>query len=314
MHDDHNAGISTINWLMEGDPAVKWQVEKDLLGRPSVDWLSTRRRIAVNGWGKSLLDRQGEDYRWGNGLYSPKWISTHYTLMLLRRMGLPQNNRKARNACKLLIDKGMYKDGGINFWASFKHSETCVSGMILSLWAYFRIPDPRIKKLVGFLLEQQMPDGGWNCQSFKGATHSSLHTTLSVLEGLWEYEKMRFEKCDQCLEARQKAHEFILKHRLYRSDKTGNIIKSQFVRITFPPRWYYDILRCLDYFQDCGADADPRCQDAIDLLKQKRKDDRWPMQNLHPGKVYFIMEQAGSLSRWNTLRSLRVLNWWNGSK
>jgi len=302
---------STISWLLKGDPAIRWQVKKDLLNLPLKDWSSERQEIAYEGWGKRLLVEQNKNHMWGRGLYSPKWISTHYTLMLLRRLGLPPDNDQARQACKLLIDKGTYDDGGINFFASMKHSETCVSGMVLSLWAYFNIPDKRINNLVSFILDQQMVDGGWNCQSFNGAAHSSLHTTMSVLEGLWEYEKIHPEQCERCTRARLRAHEFILQHRLYKSDKTGKQIKPQFTRITFPPRWYYDILRALDYFQDCKAEKDSRFQDAVEVLIRKQRNGLWPMQSPHPGKVHFILEKTGAASRWNTLRALRVLRWWN---
>jgi hypothetical protein len=301
-----------ISWLLEGDPAVKWQVQKDLLGLPIGDWRSEQRKVALEGWGKKLLDHQQGNFLWGGGLYSPKWISTHYTLMLLRRLGLPPGNEQARAACKVLIKKGMYTDGGINFFASREHSETCVSGMVLNLWAYFEIPDRRINDLVSFLLDQQMADGGWNCESFNGARHSSLHTTLSVLEGLWEYEKMHLEKCHDCTKARKKAHEFILQHKLFKSDKTGEVIKSQFKLISFPPRWFYDILRALDYFQDSFAERDDRMQDAIDVVMKKEKSGRWPVQGWHAGRSYFELEKNGAPSRMNTLRVLRVLKWWKG--
>jgi len=300
-----------ISWLLEGDPAIRWQVKRDLLGKPLSEWRAERRKIGSEGWGKRLLDEQNENGMWSRGLYSPKWISTHYTLMLLRRLGISAENEQARKGCKLLIDKGVYKDGGINFFRSMDHSETCVSGMVLSLWAYFNIPDKRINNLVSFLLKQQMADGGWNCESFNGAKHSSLHTTISVLEGLREYEKMHLEPCQKCVDARLKAHEFLLEHKLYKSDKTGNVIKPQFTRITFPPRWYYDILRTLDYFQECKAEKDNRFQDAMDVLIKKEKNGQWLMQSQHPGKVYFVLEETGSPSRLNTLRALRVMKWWN---
>jgi len=299
-----------LSWLLEGDPAIRWQVQKDLMNLPLSNWCAERRKIALEGWGKRLLDEQDENFVWGKGLYSPKWISTHYTLMLLKRLGIPPGNNQAREGCRLLIERGVYNDGGINFFASMDHSETCVSGMVLSLWAYFEFPDKRINNLVSFLLDQQMGDGGWNCESFNGAKHSSLHTTISVLEGLWEHEKMHLEQCERCKNARNRAHEFILHHRLFKSDKTGEIIKPQFTRISFPPRWFYDILRALDYFQDCDAGKDDRCQDAIDVLLKKEKNGLWPMQGWHTGRIYFELEKTGHPSRINTLRALRVLKWW----
>jgi hypothetical protein len=226
-------------------------------------------------------------------------------------MGLSSDNESAIIACRLLLDKGFYNDGGINFFASMDHSETCVSGMVLSLSSYFMVNDSRINDLALFIINQQMKDGGWNCQSFNGARHSSMHTTINVLEGLLEYERRQLKHAKKSCLARKEGHEFLLVHRLYKSDKTAKIIKPQFIRLSFPSRWYYDILRALDYFRESGIEKDIHMQDAISLLLKKRKIDRWLLQANHPGKVYFDMESVGCPSRWNTLRALRVLKWWN---
>jgi hypothetical protein len=246
------------------------------------------------------------------GLYSPKWISTTYTMLLLRDAGLPATNRQARKACGLLLDEGLQRDGGINYgwWGK---SETCITGMVLSILSYFEYDDDRLDTLADHLLRQQMPDGGWNCRRRFGATHSSVHTTISVLEGLRFYELHCGRKVRPIRAAQRRGREFLLVHRLFRSQRTGDIIKPIFLRFSFPPRWHYDILRALDYFQAVNAPRDQRLGEAIDIVRStQREDGRWTLQNRYRGKTYFELERLGAPSRWNTLRALRVLKWWEG--
>jgi len=234
-------------------------------------------------------------------------------MILLRRLGLMPNHPQARKACSKLTENGFDKDGGINYFASLNHSETCVTGMILSVLSYFSYRDDRISGMVDFLLDQQMKDGGWNCESFSGARHGSFHTTLSVLEGLREFEKWDSYKQKESVQSRARAHEFLLSHRLYRSHRTGEVVDARMTRFSFPPRWHYDLLRVLDYFQECRLPYDTRMDDAFDILyKKQTKNGTWPLQNRHPGRTYFEIEQPGKPSRWNTLRSLRVMRWYKG--
>src|SRR5260370_1410304 len=190
----------TIQWLLDGDPAIRWQTLRELVGAAESTVERERRRIARDGWGARLLARQDPEGTWAGGLssdgglYSPKWTSTTYTMLLLRDFGLTANNRQARKACRLLLDGGLQRDGGINYgiWAKWTgRSETCVTGMVLSILSYFELEDDRLDTIAGHLLEQQMPDGGWNCRRFDGASHASVHTTISVLEGLRLYEEYR---------------------------------------------------------------------------------------------------------------------------
>jgi hypothetical protein len=230
-------------------------------------------------------------------------------MLLLRRLGLDPNQSQAQQACHVLLDKGFYADGGINFFRSYEYSETCVTGMVLSILAYFNYQDKRLAGLVEHLLGQQMADGGWNCESYKGASHSSFHTTISVLEGLREYEKRRADP--SLTDIQNRAVEFLLIHRLFRSHRTGEVVDARMTRFSFPPRWRYDVMRVLDYFQERNIPFDSRMSDAIDLLRNKRRPDgTWALQNKHPGRVYFELEKVGQPSRWNTLRALRILQWY----
>jgi hypothetical protein len=314
-----NAGISqeavAIRWLLGGDPAVRWQVLRDLVGAGEREVECERRKLAREGWAARLLAKQDPDGRWAGGkssdggLYSPKWISTTYTLLLLRDLGLPAGNRQAGKACKLLLDGGLQRDGGVNYgWRG--RSETCVTGIVLSILSHFEYDDARLDTLAGHLLERQMPDGGWNCQRPWGATHSSVHTTINVLEGLHFYEMLGRGRRRAVRAAQRRGREFLLAHRLFRSHSTGEVIKPVFLRFAFPPRWHYDVLRALDHFQAVGAPRDQRLAEAIELVRAARRDGRWTLPHRFRGKTWFELERIGTPSRWNTLRASRVLKWW----
>jgi hypothetical protein len=310
-----------VKWLLEGDPAIRWQALRDLVGAPDPTVQRVRRGIARDGWGARLLARQDAEGTWAGGrssdggLYSPKWTSTTYTMLLLRDFGLPAKNPQAHRACRLLLDRGLQPDGGINYgtWARWvRRGETCVTGMVLSILSYFEHDDDRLDTIATHLLRQQMPDGGWNCRRGDGATHGSFHTTISVLEGLRLYEHYHQHRVKTLRAAQRRGREFLLVHRLFRSHRTGEILKPVFTRFAFPPRWHYDILRALDYFQSVNAPRDRRLAEAIEIVRTGRREDgRWALQHSHKGKTYFELERLGAASRWNTLRALRVLRWWD---
>jgi hypothetical protein len=314
----HHITDATILWLLQGDPAIRWQALRDVCGMAKGVFERERRMVSREGWGARLLARQDSKGGWAggkssdDGLYHPKWTSTTYTMLLLRDFGLPATNRQARKACRLLLDEGLQRDSGINYgWWGV--SETCVTGMVLSVLSAFEYDDDRLDDVADYLLKQQMPDGGWNCRRRLGATHSSVHTTISALEGLRHYELHRRRKVAAVRAAQRRGREFLLVHRLFRSHRTGEIIKPIFIRFSFPPRWHYDILRALDYFQSVNAPRNPRLTEAIDIVRTAQdRHGRWPLQNSYKGKTYFEMERVGRPSRWNTLRALRVLKWWDG--
>jgi hypothetical protein len=184
--------------------------------------------------------------------------------------------------------------------------------MVLRLVSWFGIEDPRRERLVDYLLGEQMRDGGWNCLRYQGATHSSFHTTINVLEGLRDYVEAAGPRRREAASAEAAGREFLLKHRLYRSHRTGRVVNDAFTRFSFPPRWHHDVLRALDYFRASGARRDDRLEDPIAVVERRRRSDgRWILQNRHPGATFFEMERVGVPSRWNTLRALRVLRWWS---
>jgi len=300
-----------IDWLLAGDPSITWQAQRDLLEEEPAIYNSAREKIPQQGWGKELLSHQDQAGIWGGGLYSPKWISTHYTLMTLVRLGLLQDNQQALTGCQHYLDRTFHDpDGGINIHATYHFSETCVTGMALNFLSYFKLPDTRLFRLVDHLLDQQMPDGGWNCESYRGATHSSFHTTISVLEGLFSFQQ-NIQTEPKITAARERAHEFLLVHKLYKSHRTGEIVDQRMTRFPFPPRWYYDVLRALDYFQMVKPEKDERFLDAINLLKKKQnKELSWPQYRGMSGRMFLEFEKAGKPGRMNTLRAYRVFKWW----
>ena len=297
-----------IEWLLQGDPAIRWQVVQDLLDAPEKEIRSERTKTLREGWGTQILKMQAANGLFGGGLYNPKWISTTYSLLLLRRIGIPRDTKPIQKSCQLLLEKGLYRDGGINYFKSMVNSETCVTGMVLSLLSYFQFETDNFDQILNYLFQEQLPDGGWNCRRYLGAHHGSFHTTINVLEGLTEYLQFQDERRDEILFARDRAVEFLLQHRLFKSHRTGKVIDSKMTRLSFPPRWRYDILRALDYFQISKIPYDSRMDDALEILqKRKQEEGRWPLQQRYPGRTFFEMEEVGKPSRWNTLRALRVL-------
>ncbi|KKL13331.1 hypothetical protein LCGC14_2526830 [marine sediment metagenome] len=300
----------TINWLLEGDPSIIWQVKKDLLNKKTEEYTEERNKVSLIGWGKEMLENQDPEGTWAKGLYTPKWNSTTYTLLQLRRMGLPQENYQAQIGTRILLEKGKWSDGGINYFNSRKSSETCVTSLIFGILSYFKIDDNYLSKIFYYLKENQMDDGGWNCEIEKGAIHASMHTTLMALEALHEYKQLKGSPINEIQSLQNKGNEFLLQHELYKSHKTKEIIKKGMIDFSFPPRWKYNVLSALDYFRLENHPYDERFVDAIKLVKKKEKNEKWRRGLKHTGKVWFDMEDGSQPSRWNTLRAHRVLKWW----
>lgn len=303
-----------IEWLLNGDVSIQYHIYKDLLNSDISIQQNLQKRIEKEGWGAQFLSERQESGHWGRGFYQPKWTSTHYTLLDLKNIGLPKENKKVKNSVNMVLNQPFGKDGGINYAKTkiVKYSDVCINGMILNFASYFNSKDSKLHSIIDYLLSVQMNDGGWNCEYIHGATHSSLHTTISVLEGFLEYRKARVGyRKEEIEEAENLGIEFILKHQFYKSHRTGETIDKKMLMLSYPSRWRYDILRALDYFQSDKIKYDDRMNSAIEvLLKKQRKDGKWPLQMKHPGQVHFDMERVGQASRWNTLRALRVLRYY----
>lgn len=248
-----------IDWLLEGDVSIQYQVHRDLLAADETVLAPLQRRMESEGWGAKFLAMQNPDGHWGRGFYQPKWTCTHYTLLDLHCLGLPRDNPQAGRAVQMMFDTSATPDGSINFATTNLPSDVCINGMALGYAA---------------------KGGKWN----DGRRENVIH------------------------QAEARAMEFILRHQLFMSDHTGEVIKPQFLMLSYPSRWYYDILRALDYCQAAGVGYDERMAPALSVLvKKRRADGTWPLQAKHPGQVHFDMEETGGPSRWNTLRALRVI-------
>ena len=295
-----------LDWLLAGDVSIQYQTHRDLMDTDRPD---LRKRIATEGWGKRYLDQRNPDGSWGREFYFPKWISTHYTLLELKRLGLARDNPAVRESIDKVLEEYKVPDGAIGCSRQAKRSDVCVNGMFLNYASYFGAAEGRLRSVVDFLLNEHMGDGGFNCESNgRGARHSSLHSTLSVMEGILEFERNGYGyRLEELQLAAQQATEFILMHRFFRSDRTGEVINPQFLSFRYPSRWFYNILRALDHFRDAGLPYDERMNDALEVIDGKRgSDGRWRRVRGPSGQEFFELEPPGP-GRINTLMALRVL-------
>ena len=299
---------SVIQWLLDADPSIRWQVMRDLTKEPAEVVAAERSRVASKGWGARLLALQGSDGQWGDGISMPKWASNLDTLVLLWDMGLDPTSEQARRAVGLVRDKVTWGPGFGD--ASFFEGEVepCINGRTLALGAYFGEASER---LLDRLLGEQLEDGGWNCEA-PPSRRSSFHTTICVLEGLLAYEKAK-GVIPAVNAARLRAQEYLLERRMFRSLSSGEVIDPDWMRFSFPTVWHYDVLWGLDYLRSAGVEPDERVAEAVDLVaKRQGQNGRWPLENPHIDRVILDMEgKAGKPSRWNTLRALRVLDWYS---
>lgn len=311
------ATMTVTEWLLDSDPSIRWQVMRDLGKEPEDAIAAERARVATEGWGGRLLALQGADGQWDGGTYFPSWAgttpgfdsawtATTFTLLLLRELGLDPASAEARRAVGLVRDNSKWEHDGEDFFAG--EVEPCINGEAVALGSYF---GEDVQGVVDRLLSEQLSDGGWNCEAEFGSTRSSFDTTICVLDGLLEYERATGAS-DDVTAARKRAEEYLLERRMFRRLSTGEVANDAFTSFSFPTWWHYDVLRGLDYLRSAGVAPDERCAEAIGLVERRRgADGRWPLENTHPGQVHFEMEGGdGKPSRWNTLRALRVLDWY----
>lgn len=324
-HSQMEIPETVLEWLLDSDPAIRWQVMQDLIDAPDEGVAAERAKVATQGWGAQLLALQGTDGSWGGTAFNQGFDSTMHVLSLLREFGLDPASDEARHAVGLVREHvhwiGWDWDGswkgqdfvGNPFFAG--EVEPCINGQVMANGAYFRQDCPRILDL---LLKEQLSDGGWNCEAENGSTRSSFNTTICVLEALLEYELAGGTNAD-VTKARLRGQEYLLERRLFHRLSTGEVIEQDregstvFTRFAFPTWWHYDILRGLDYLRKAGVKPDARVTDAIEMVESKRSDDgRWLLEVSYPGKMPIEMEQEeGRPNRWITLRALRVLDWYS---
>jgi hypothetical protein len=293
------ADADLVSWLLEGDPAIRWRVLRGLTGAPEKQVERERSLVATQGWGAKLLAAQHDDGGWGEGVYSPKWTSTTYTLLHLLWLGLPSGHPAALRGCEQLWQ----------WQRRWRVPETCIVSILIRITSFFGYQEAGLDAMVDHLLGQQLDDGGWNCatRTDKGK-HSSFHTSIQALEALDAYT--RYGGAIDTAKAAQRGREFFLAHKLYRSHRTGEVAVRASTKFPAFPEWHFDVMRGLEHFRDAGAARDPRLGDAIDLIRRaRRRDGRWPTYSQYPGHQFFQLEPPGA-SRWNTCRALLVLRWW----
>jgi hypothetical protein len=297
--------MTVIDWLLEADPAIRWQVMRDLLDAPAEEIAAERARVAREGWGAQLLAAQPPNGVWGGGAYFPEWTSTTVTLQLLRQFGIdpaakgvPEALQLVRANAKWEYDDLPYFDGEV---------EPCINGQAVAIGAYF---GQDVRVIVDRLLTEQMEDGGWNCEQERGSTRGSFETTINVLEGLLEYERATGAN-PAVVAARRRGEEYLLERRLLRRLSTGELGQRRWLYLAFPNGWHYDVLRVLDYLRGAGVAPHERMAEAIGILESKRDaEGRWPLEHAHHDELLVDMgEREGMASRWITLRALRVMRW-----
>ncbi|WP_312651701.1 hypothetical protein [Proteiniclasticum sp.] len=307
--DDRILSDEALDFLLSSDPCIIYQTRKYLL-EEDVDTLrELQKQTLIDGFGKRFLSHQNDDYTFGKSDYVGKWTSTHYTLLDLRYLEIPRDTKEAMIPARNIFLQHRASDGGIAI-SSDKKSDVCVNGMTLNFSSYFLVEEDLLKPLVDNLLEVSLSDGGYNCRyNRNNVRHSSMHSTISVLEGFLEYERNGYTyRLEEIKEAAECASQFILQHNLFRSDHTGEIIDHKFLNLAFPTRWKYDIHRALYYFMDRGFPYDKRMEEALIILKEKQHPDGTFSKGItYSGELHFPLEE-GRRGHFNTLRCLRILN------
>jgi hypothetical protein len=331
--------VAVLDWLLDADPSIRWQALRDLADAPTAVVAAERARVAIEGWGGRLLTLQGEDGQWQGGALFPAgwwaqsagddasdqdedhsaieataprlhagqpWTATAYSLALLRELGVDPTCDRVRRGIALVRDHCRWEHAGQPFFSG--EVEACINGLVVALGAYF---EQDVDGVVARLLGEQLEDGGWNCWTEYGSVRSSFHSTIRVLEGLLAHERAT-GGLPASVAARRRGEAYLLDRQLFRRRSTGEVVDPAWLQFSFPTRWHYDVLRGLEYFREAGDPPDQRIGEAVQLLRSKQQSDgTWLLENTHPGAVHFALEDGdGRPSRWNTLRALRVLRWY----
>ena len=322
MTDD----TTVINWLLDSeqsDPSIRWQVMRDLIDSPKSEWEAERAKVETEGWGERLLGLEDEDGRWAGGAHFPSdyvwggdepgqpWTSTSHSLSQLREFGFNPSTDRARRMVELIGESARWEHDNQRYWEG--EVEPCINGQLVANGVYFGVDMARV---VDRLVGERLEDGGWNCEAENGSVRSSFDTTIDVLDGLLEFERVT-GGTPESREARLAGEEYLLKRSLFRRLSTGEPADERYLYFLHPNRWHYDVLRALDYFRAAseltGAAPDPRLAEAIEHVRSRRNGDgTWPLDWNPEGRTWFDIDDGkGEPSRWITLRAMRVLKWWD---
>ena len=319
-----------LAWLLDSDPALRWQVERDLAGHPPEIWEATRARVATEGFGAQLLALQDQDGQWAGGAFFPAdfdfegpeaaegagqpWTATTWTLNSLREWGLDAEVLRARRTVELLADNSRWEYEDLPYWSG--EVDCCINAWTVANGVWLGAD---ITGLIGWFLDHQLPEGGWNCDWVEGSTRSSFHSTLNALKGLLAYDALT-GGTDATRAARQSGQEYLLQRGLRYRLSTGEPVAPWVDRFAYPFRWSYSVLNAADYFRTAaavdGAQPDQRIADAIEVIRAaSQSDGTWLQGGRHPGRVWFEVDAPeGEPSKWLTLYAIRVLAWWDESR
>ncbi|HEY3711685.1 MAG TPA: squalene cyclase [Amycolatopsis sp.] len=310
-------------WLLDSDPALRWQVERDLHHEPPEVWEATRARVATEGFGTRLLALQDPDGQWAGGAFFPAgfrgdedgqpWTATTWSLNSLREWGLDPAILRARRTAELIAENSRWEYNNLPYWGG--EVDCCINAwtVLNGLWL-----GADVTGIVGWFVEHRLPDGGWNCEWVEGSTRSSVHSTLNALKGLLAYDSVT-GGTDATRAARRSGEEYLLQRKLFRRLSTGEPVADWVGRFAYPFRWFYNVLNAAEYFREAalfdGVPPDPRMAEAIELIRAARQPDgSWLQARRHPGRVWFEVDvPAGEPSKWLTLSGTRVLDWWQKS-
>jgi hypothetical protein len=314
-----------IGWLRDSDPALRWQVERDLAGEPPEVWQATRASLATSGFGARLLALQAPDGQWAGGAFFPAdfdfhgaevgagqpWTATTWTLNTLREWGLDPEVLRERRTAELLAEHSRWEYENLPYWGG--EVDCCINAWTVANGVWLGAD---IVGIVDWFLSHRLADGGWNCEWVEGSTRSSFHSTLNTLKGLLAYDTAT-GGTEATRAARRLGEEYLLCRGLYRRLSSGEPVAPWVDRFAYPVRWTYTVLNAAEYFRQAalldGTAPDPRMAEAIELIRAARQPDgTWLQARRHPGRVWFEVDvPVGEPSKWLTLFGTRVLAWWD---
>ncbi len=316
--------MDVLAWLCDADPALRWQVERDLLGEPPTVWEATRARVPTEGFGARLLAEQDPDGQWAGGAFFPAgfgfasmktdgqpWTATTWVLNDLRECGV--DAAALNGTARLLAENSRWEYENLPYWDG--EVDCCINAWTLmnGLWL-----GADVAGIAGWFVEHRQPDGGWNCEWVEGSTRSSVHSTLNSLKGLLAWDAATGGS-PATHAARRGGEEYLLERGLFRRLSTGEPVLPDVSGFSYPSRWRYDVLNAAEYFRLAsrldGTRPDPRMAEAIELIRTARQPDgTWLQGHRLPGRTWFETDvPEGEPSKWLTLSATRVLTWWDGS-